>query len=226
MKNKKNRRMLFYKKGIDMHKILVVLYTLLLPMMFNACSVKSDQGDGVDQETNREIYKQVIQLATKYNSDIQWLTFAEDTVFFTIELQRALFNHTDRSRLVIGSIVDIMKQNNKFLLTAVDWQYGIDYQLQCNEQQVEYILNISKVNSQTFEVYAIIINPESIHKPAVKLVDEMGGDDSYVTYDISDIIVVKGICLDVVSIGDDSVEIEELLKSLAAKDQVDAQNEE
>jgi len=190
-----------------------ILYVIILLITFNTCGVPSEKEDKVDQQANREIYQQVLQLATQYDADIQWLTFAEDTVFFTIELQRALFNPPDRSRLVIASIVDIMKQNNKFLLSAVDWQYKIDYRLQCNEQQVKYILNISKNNSQNYETYAFIINPESIHKPSVKLGDDMG--DSSITYDVSDISVVKGTCLDVINVGDNESKIEALLKLLA-----------
>ncbi len=201
------------KKCVDMHKMLVVLYTLLLLAMINACSVQSDQGDGVNQETNIEIYKEVMQLATKYNADIEWLTFAEESVFFTIELQEALFEPPGRSRLVIASIVDIAKTNDEFLFAAEDWQYKIDYRLQCNEQQVKYILNISKNNSQNYETYAFIINPESIHKPSVKLGDDMG--DSSITYDVSDISVVKGTCLDVINVGDNESKIEALLKLLA-----------
>ena len=198
-----------------------ILYVIILLITFNTCGVLSEKEDKVDQQANREIYQQVLQLATQYDADIQWLTFAEDSVFFTIELQRALFEPPDRSLLVIAPIVDIIKHDNEYLFTAVDWRYKVDYQLQCNEQQIEYVLNTSKNNSDIFKVYAIIINPESIYIPAVKLVDEMDIGDILESYNVSKIIVVKGTCLDVLSVGDDPVEIEELLTSLAGSTEFD-----
>ena len=201
-----------------MNKILVTLCVLLLPFVFSTCDALSDKGEKANQQKKEEVRQQVSQLAAKHNADIQWITFAEEKVFFTIELQRALFNPPGRSRLMIASIVDVIQQDDEFFFTAVGWMYGIYYQLQCTEEQLQYVLNISKNNTSHFEEYAIVMNPRSVHKPVAQLVGELDIDYAYITHEVSDLTVVKGTCLDVLSIDSSVLEIEDLLDSMAEID--------
>jgi hypothetical protein len=145
----------------------------------------------------------------------------EKDELYTIELQQALL-HPEKPRLLLAPVVDVIQQADAYVLTLHDWMSfpsSIYYQLECNAEQSKYVLAKANNGARMLQYYAIIMLPTSVLKPLAKFVCHDDGDGEggsggvYVTDEASDILVVKGACVDILSLDGSDLTVKDLADS-------------
>lgn len=180
-------------------------------LVLGSCSLPSERKKESAGQREGDLPREVLQLAAKHGADVEWLALLDGREFYTIELQQALLEPAGLPRLLIAPVVDVLKKEEAYFLTAHAWMNNVFFQLRCDAEQVEYVLSTSADEFRMFGNYAIIIAPESVHKPVAQLAGEIDADYAYVVHDAADIVVVKGTCLDILALGDDILDPEDLL---------------
>lgn len=180
-------------------------------LLCTSCSPPTQSKEPVASQKKQEARRQVMEMAARHEADLEWLTVLEGKEFYTIELQQALLKPLGRLRLFIAPVADVLKRDDTYFITAHDWTNDVYFQLDCDAKQAQYVLNSSTKDSRMFEEYAIVMKPRSVHKPVAQLAGEIDVDNAYVVHDAADIVVVKGTCIDILSLKDSRLDIEDLL---------------
>ena len=89
----------------------------------------------------------------------------------------------------------------------------IYFQLQCDEEQAQYVLSESSGDSSRWKDYAIVFEPQKVHKPVAQLAGEIDEEFAYVIHEAADIVVVQGVCLDLLELDTVVLSVEDLLRS-------------
>ncbi|MFA5260449.1 MAG: hypothetical protein WC450_04400 [Candidatus Omnitrophota bacterium] len=161
-----------------------------------------------DAEKKKHIQKKVSQMAEKYDADFEWAAIGDKGMLYSLELQKRLLKGQRNPCLLLAPIEDVIKRENNYYLTANEWGRDIYFQLKCSAEQAQYVLNNS---TSEFYDYAIVLNPKSVHKPVAQLAGEIDAKDAYVIHHASDIIVVKGDCLELLFLEDSDLNMEDFL---------------
>lgn len=127
---------------------------------------------------------------------------------YTVELQQALLEPEPRPRLLLTPIFDLTKREESYFLTAHDWSSDFYFELECTQQQTQYIL----ATKGRGERYAIVMLPHSVYKPVVQLIPEIDIDMAYMSYDHVGLSIVKGDCLDVLALGGVRLRVQDLIE--------------
>jgi len=125
------------------------------------------------------------------------------------------------ARLILAYVDDVIKRDDSYFVVLHDWVHGVSgsydiyFQMRCSADQTQYILD-SCASQETLydpECYALIIRAESVHKPLAELwgeVKDVPEDFAFVIHGESDILVIKGVCLDILLLPDVYLEMEDL----------------
>lgn len=189
---------------------LLILSTLLFQFAIVSCSPPSQRHEEAKLEQKDNLRRQIQQMATKHNADIQWMEILQGRELYTIELQQALLEPKPRPRLLIAAITDVMKRENSYFLTAHEWASNIYFQLECNEQHTRYILSTATNDARMFQDLAIVLVPKSVHKPIAQLTSEIDGETATVTHEPAKFFVVKGVCLEILTMGELQLDLKDL----------------
>jgi len=147
-------------------------------------------------------------MSAKHGADLHWLTILDGREFFTLELQQALLEPPGRSRLLLAPIVDVMKRKDAYFITAHDLMSDVYFLLRCDEKQAQYVVRTStNMGRVLLDEYAIVIRPEGALKPVAQL----AGDQESVYVIPADIVVVRGVCLDILSLEHSRLDVKDLL---------------
>ena len=200
-----------------------VIILLLLPILLISCKEKGKENEKEKQmlaEKNREIKKQVLELCSKYNAVSDWASKidAESTeIIYTTQLQDIFLTQKEKPYLFFVEIKDIRKVNDKYLIIAHSWDYfdvEIHLRVNCDSDKIKRII---KEKQTLWDIYALLVNVQSIYRPDFYLQAEIDYDDvSYdeVDYDIftahiifddysvDSFFILKGNCVDVLPVGD------------------------
>jgi hypothetical protein len=150
-------------------------------------------------------------MSSKHGAYLDWMTILDKGGFFTLELQQALLEPPGQSCLLLAPVVDLLKREDVYFLTAHDWMGDIYFQLECDEKQAQYVMATSTDDFRMFDEYAIVMKPKSVHKPVAQLAGEIDVAYAYVIHDAADIVVVKGVCIDILSLEDSRLNVDDLL---------------
>ena len=178
-----------------------------------SCSPRTQPKEDADHQKKESIRQEVLQMSSKYGADLNWRAILDKGEFFTLELQQALLEPPGRSCLLLAPVVDVLKRENVHFLTAHDWIGSIYFQLQCDEKQAHYVMATSTNEFRMFNEYAIVMKPESVHKPVAQLAGEIDVDHACVIHEASDIVVVKGTCIDILSLKGSGLDEADLVDS-------------
>jgi len=182
--------------------IALFLKAILLQLALFSCSPPSDGKEQAARQQKDDLRREVLAMAAKHGADFKWMKVLEKDELYTIELQQALLQ-AEKPRLLLSPIVDVIQQGDAYVLKLHDWMgfpSSIYYELHCNAEQSNYVLATANNGSRMFQDYALVMLPSSVQKPLAKFICEDDGDGAYVTDEASDIMVVKGACIDLVSL--------------------------
>lgn len=166
--------------------------------MCASCSSKVKREREARKGEKEALCQQLLQIAEKHKADFQWPTRLRHTGSYTIEFQQALLEPAGRARLVLAHVVDVLKAQDTYLLTAEEdnLEYHAYFRLQCDSQQAQYVLDTSTGTLFGRERYALIIQIDSIHKPVAELDAQVDEDYAYIADEAAGILLIKGKCLD------------------------------
>jgi len=199
------------KERVTMSKVPIVPLLLVVVTSCTSCSSHNQRREIAGREKAENIRQQILQMSSKHGADLSWLTILDKREFFTLELQHALLEPPGRPRLLLAPVVDVLKREDAYFITAHDWVADVYFQLQCDAQQAQYVVGHSTNDFRAFDEYAIVMDPKSVHRPVAQLAGEIDVDYAYVIHDAAEIVVVKGVCLDILSLGDSGLNVESLV---------------
>jgi hypothetical protein len=181
-----------------MFKATILSLLVIVASLCASCSPRTKPKEDAARQKKENLRQEVLQMSSKYGADLNWRANLDE--FYTLELQQALLEPPGRSCLLLAPVVDVLKRENVYFLTAHDWIGSIYFQLQCDEKQAHYVMGTSTNEFRMFNEYAIVMKPESVHKPVAQLAGEIDADHAHVIHEASDIVVVKGTCIDILSL--------------------------
>ena len=146
------------------------------------------------------------ELADTYQATIGW----EENLNYTLQAQERLI--TSKPTLFRGYVDDIFKRDGKnFIRFSSSFLSSADYvlELECAQQVVDKIFAQkpdSKDFLKFFDEYAIVANIQEITKPIFALEGSAFSEDEVeINIESSNLFTAKGICVDVVYIGDNEL---------------------
>lgn len=208
--------------------IIVAIVVVLL-------SLDRDNADKVvkkdkQSEKDSQIVREVQELCSKYNAVTNWRQNSDANDLFqemyTIQVEDALIRTDNRPILFYGSVKDIVRESDKYLVyfgsgglaqllslsgSGLDSILNLLYPeiyfvLNCTPDQVEKILLKS---AGYFEYYAVIAKIGEVKKVRFKLSADVGEHEEDVSVYIkssSNVFIAKGKCLDLLFVGDEPEE--------------------
>lgn len=194
-----------------MFKASILPVIVAVASLCTSCSPRTQPKEVAARQKKESFRQQVIEMASKHGADLNWLKILDKPEFYTLELQQALLEPPGRPRLLLAPVVDVLRREDAYFITAHDWMGDIYFQLQCDAKQAQYVMGTSTNEFRMFEEYAIVMDPKSVHKPVAQLAGEIDVDYAYVIHDAADIVVVKGVCLDILTLEDSRLNVEDLL---------------
>jgi hypothetical protein len=183
-----------------MFKTTILSLLVIVASLCASCSPRTQPKEDAARQKKENLRQEVLQMSSKYGADLNWRAIPDD--FYTLELQQALLEPVGRSRLLIATVVDVLKRENDYFLTVQDWRFDIYFQLLCDAKQAQYVIESSTNDNviRKYGDYAIVLKPESVHKPVAQLTGEIDDGSAIVTHKAADIVVVKGTCIDILSL--------------------------
>ena len=166
-------------------------------------------------ETDNNIPHQLIQdMTSKYDAEIYWFKNPYNSIFtYSIYLQEKLLGSNRRPILIYANITDVMKTkagykaifSNFFNLPIRD----LYFELILSKEQVDYILS---PNGSIFDSFAIVadINEVVRANSQIQIEEGFGNDPSTAFIDVPGVFILKGMCLDILFIGEPWLAIEYL----------------
>ncbi len=194
--------------------ILLLSVTFGLILLCTSCSRSTDtkvEKDEVARQKKEGLRQRVLEMAFRHGADVEWLSFLDGRAFYTIELQQVLLEPPGHLRLLLARVVDIFERDETYFLMAHEWLSDVYFQLQCNAGHAQYALSTSSNELRGFAEYAIVMQPKSVHRPVAQLTGEIDGDSVYVTHEVADIIIVKATCIEIISLDDSVLDVDDLL---------------
>ena len=188
-----------------------MLSALVIQFVLTSCSPPFQRKKEVARQKKEALRQQILLMTSKHEADFKWITVLNKSDFYTLELQQALLDPPGRSRMLLASVVDVLKREDGYFLTAHAWMSNIYFQLQCDEKHAQYVMSTSTNDFRIFDEYAIVVSPKSVHKPVAQLAGEIDVDYAYVIHDATDIVVVKGTCIDILFLQDSRLDTEDFL---------------
>jgi len=179
---------------------LLLLLIVLVPLVGCGSSKKETKQE---EFLKGEIIAQ--ELADKYQAITGW----EENLNYTLQAQERLI--TEKPILFTGYVDDVFSRDGKTFVRFSPCVFcSIDYvsyvlELECNRQILETLLSQEQDNGAylKFDVYAIVANIREVSKPVFALRGSaLSEDEVEIDIESSDLFMIKGICLDIVNIGD------------------------
>jgi hypothetical protein len=180
----------------------------LLSLTFIGCESKQeaiDPKNNLKAEKSAQIKQSINNLAVKNNAVTDWKRkFEEADKVYTFQVEDALIKDHDRPVLAIGEVVDINRLDNKFYIhfnTWLDSGPEVHFILEITQEQVTRIIN--QPSERYFDNYAVVAKVISIERPKFEIgVYSESQEDYDLTVDESDIVIAKGVCLELLNIAD------------------------
>jgi hypothetical protein len=181
------------------------------------CETKDIEKKKVESEHNLQMERQTKELTTRYNAVIDWKgAFKEDSIagFYSIQVQEALLNTNGRPVLLLGTVDDVLKRDNQYIVRIFTWLNlltGIYFELLSTEDQVKRLLKIPTekikygiaTHSPFMDEVAIVATIENIRKPVFEVgTNPLGEGEAEITIQSSDIFIGTGKLLDFLYVGD------------------------
>lgn len=202
-----------------MFKTLFLPILVLVVTFYTSCSSRTQPKEEANHRKKENFRQQVLNMSSKHTADLDWMMIVDKGEFFTLELQKDLLEPPGRSRLLLAPVVDLLKREDTYFLTVHEWIGNIYFQLECDEKQAQYVMDTSINDFSMFNEYAIVMKPKSVIKPVAQLAGEIDVDYAYVIHDAADIVVVKGECVDILSLEDSELSPYDLLSPDSEKEQ-------
>jgi len=145
------------------------------------------------------------ELANKYQAITDW----EENLTYTIQAQERLI--TEKPVLFRGYVDDVFNRDGKTFIRFSSSFFSfssVDYvlELECNKEILDKIFSEQQNKNDFlmfFDEYAVIANIQEVSKPVFAIKGSaLSEDEVEIDIESSDLFTAKGICLDVVYIGD------------------------
>lgn len=178
--------------------------------------------DRVKQEEEKAI--RVIQdLCTKHEADASWMNIFEETPY-TLTIQRAIVRPTGGKKVVLGTIGDVWKEGDDYLIDVrVDLlEIGLFYdrefycQLQCTPEQVEQLL--ARRSDELYNIFAIVFVPHRVVRRSPHYRPFVESEEEGISYEPVATVSMMGRCVEIVDIGDVFISINSLKTGQAQSD--------
>ncbi len=166
------------------------------------------------QTAEREqIGREVRALATRHSADYDWKA-AGDKSLFTVEVEDILLSRIGRPLFTSAMVTDVQRQKGQYSLIARDSISVSDLflRLRCSPSQAEYVMEVAK-NGGYLGWFAIVFRPESVRRPMWELTAQPDGDTAYIAVNEAREWFVKGECLDLLYVGQDSIDLKDMLST-------------
>jgi len=166
------------------------------------------QADKKEETKQEEISKSDLitkELADKYQAITDW----EENLTYTIQVQERLI--TGKPILFRGYVDDVFNRDGKTFIRFSSSFFSfssVDYvlELECNKEILDKIFSEQQNKNDFlmfFDEYAVIANIQEVSKPVFAIKGSaLSEDEVEIDIESSDLFTAKGICLDVVYIGD------------------------
>jgi hypothetical protein len=96
-------------------------------------------------------------------------------------------------------VVDVIEKDGRIYISAADMVHPIYYQIECTDTQLKRLLDDSP--EMAFDAFAFVLSLASVHKPVAQIVGEIDVDTAMIVHESSDIVVIKGQCVDLLHLG-------------------------
>jgi hypothetical protein len=159
-------------------------------------------------ERQNEVQNRIAEFARKYNAVTNWQQRLDGMQAFTVDVEEALINPTNRPVLFLGSVNDLVKRDGNNYVRFQRWVGGteIHWLLEFNDDQWTTIRREVKEPQLMSQVYAVVARISSVKKASAKTaaVSTEGGD-AEAGADSPEPFVAVGQCVDALALGDDAL---------------------
>lgn len=176
-------------------------FLLVFCMLFLSLSLVSCAQPNPEQEQVSKADTVSKELADKYQATTGW----EENLNYTLQAQERLI--TGKPILFRGLVDDIFKRDEKTFIRFSSRYYGApaySLELECSQQVIDkFFSQESNTRTHWFNEYAVVANIHEVSRPVSVLKGHVYSEEEAEIYiGTSGLFTAKGICLDIVYIGD------------------------
>lgn len=181
--------------------VIIVVICVIIGIVFRQVSRKK-----LKTEKNFVIKKTIDEMVTKHNAIADWdkcfVDYEKEIEdghrgIYTIDIKEALVNNDHRPVLFYGYIADVKKvKETYFTVFYIAENVDITFELKCNSEQIQIILN--QPTKDDADYYAVLAIISEIQRPNF----EVDSYQSDILVEPCDEYIADGICLDLLFIGD------------------------
>lgn len=165
-------------------------------------------------ERQNEVRSRIADFARKYNAVTNWQQRLDGTLVFSVDVEEALIDQTNSPVLFLGIVDDMVRRDGKNYLHFQNWNTaGPDIQWVL-ESTDKLSTTIRQHTKETFPVYvyAVVARISSIKKTSTETEDMDATANPLLTESqrismSSRTFVATGQCVDVLTLGDDALDI-------------------
>jgi len=182
--------------------ILVVVVMGSILTWFTYCKLaerraKAKRTKAVEVE-KQQCRKLVSGLAQKWNAvqydrdeEADWDTLGHNA--FTVDIEECLIRPDGHPVLIRGSLEDVQRRGDKYVVHIDCWRSGIHCLLECDAVQAGKFR--SKTDVDLYE-FAVIAKITSVTRPFFQATAKVNGSDAEIAIDSPKSFVATGVCLD------------------------------
>ncbi len=189
-------------KAIRWILVVVVVGSILTWFTYRKLAERragAKQTEAVEAE-KQQWRKLVSGLAQKWNAvrydrdeDTEWDTLGHTA--FTVDIEECLIRPDGHPVLIRGSVEDVQRRGDKYVVHIDCWRSGIHCLLECDAAQVGKFR--SKTDVDLYE-FAVIAKITSVKRPFFQATATTESGDAEIAVDSPKPFVATGVCLDLV----------------------------